>query len=75
MTDLFAILIAVSSISVLAFAVGYFNTRFYIASKKVKKLEKDRARILGPLMSSSDLASVSRKLIKLREKARRMRDS
>mgnify|MGYP003113691596 CR=1 FL=1 len=73
MTDFFAILIGVSAIAALAFGVGYFNTRLDSASRALKKLEKDRERLLKPLMSSNELSDRARKLKLLREKARRMR--
>ena len=75
MTDFFAILIGVSSIAVLAFGVGYFNTRMHTADRKLRKLRKDREKILKPLMSSSELSQHAARLIKLREKARRVRNS
>lgn len=74
MTDIFAILIGVFSIAVLAFGVGYFNTRMHTADKKLRKLRKDREKILKPLMSSSELSQYAVRLIKLREKARRVRN-
>lgn len=74
MADIFAILIGVFSIAVLAFGVGYFNTRMHTADKKLRKLRKDREKILKPLMSSSELSQYAVRLIKLREKARRVRN-
>lgn len=73
MTDLFAIFIGVFSLSVLAFGVGYFNSKLDSSAKKLERLEKDRERLLEPLMSSDELSNRARKLKLLREKARRLR--
>ena len=73
MTDLFAIFIGVFSLSALAFGVGYFNSKLDSSAKKLERLEKDRERLLKPLMSSDELSDRARKLKLLREKARRLR--
>ena len=54
---------------------GFFYSRYTYAKSKVRDLRKQKETHLDPLMSSDELSDVASKLVRLREKAKRMRDS
>ena len=54
---------------------GFFYSRYTYAKSKVKDLRKQKENHLDPLMSSDELSDVARKLVRLRNKAQRMRNS
>lgn len=67
----------IAFIALLSFAVvsGYLSSRYRTTSKRLREVRKDKEKHLDPLMSSAELTVAARKLIKLREKAERMRRS
>ena len=74
MDHLVFILLTIFVISSVSAVSGFFYSRYKSAKSKVQDLRKQKDRHLDPLMSSSDLSSYASKLIKLRERAKRMRN-
>ncbi len=67
----------VLSILVIVFASGvsgFFYSRYSYAKSKVQDLQKQKEVHLDPLMSSDELSAASLKLVRLREKAKHMRN-
>ena len=54
---------------------GFFYSRYSYAKSKVRDLRKQKEIHLDPLMSSDELSTTALKLVRLREKAKRMRSS
>ncbi len=69
---IFLTILIISSVSAVS---GFFYSKYKSAKSRVRDLGKQKDKHLDPLMSSSELSSHANKLIKLRERAKRMRNS
>ena len=75
MDSILFIFLTVFSIALISFTSGYFYSSYRLTEGKVKDLRKQKEKYLDPLMSSNELSAASARFIRLRNKARKMRNT
>ena len=69
------VILTILVISFISAVSGFFYSRYKSAKTRVKDLRRQKDKHLDPLMSSSELSYLASKLIKLRDRARKLRDT